>query len=59
MKVKKEEESVMWKCVNCGKFSNIMFICSGCYGVIYCDEVCQERDWCKYEDYCINVVKVD
>lgn len=58
-KVKKEEESATWKCANCGKLSNIMFTCSGCHGVTYCDEVCQERDWCKHEDHCTNAAKAD
>ena len=51
-KVEKVEEDATWKCANCGKLGTIMFMCSGCHGITYCDEVCQERDWCKHEDHC-------
>ena len=55
----KKEESATWKCATCGKLSNIMFTCSGCHGITYCDEICQERDWCKHEDYCTRAAKAD
>ena len=58
-KVKKEEESATWKCANCGKLSTIMFMCSGCNGTTYCDEICQERDWYKHEDHCTKAAKAD
>lgn len=58
-KVNKVEESAKWKCANCGKLSTIMFMCSGCHGITYCDEICQERDWCKHEDHCTKAAKAD
>ena len=54
-----KEESVTWRCANCGKHSTIMFMCSGCHGITYCDEICQERDWCKHGDRCTKATKTD
>lgn len=58
-KVNKVEGSATWKCANCGKLSTIMLMCSGCHGITYCDEICQERDWCKHEDHCTKSEKAD
>ena len=58
-KVKKVEESATWRCANCGKLSTVMFMCSGCHEITYCDEICQERDWCKHEDHCTKAAKTD
>lgn len=49
---KADEESTEWECANCGKLGSTMFMCSGCHGITYCDEICQERDWCKHEEHC-------
>lgn len=49
-----DEENREWKCANCGKLSSTMFMCSGCHDIMYCDEICQERDWCNHEEYCIT-----
>ncbi|XP_078380778.1 uncharacterized protein LOC144663644 [Oculina patagonica] len=51
-KVRKTDESKEWECANCGKLGSTMFMCSGCHGITYCDEICQERDWCKHEESC-------
>lgn len=58
-KAHKKEESATLKCANCGKLGTIMFMCSGCHGIAYCDEVCQERDWYKHEDHCTKAAKAD
>ena len=58
-KVEKKEENATWKCANCGKLGTIMFMCSGCHRITYCDEVCQERDWFKHEDHCTKATKAD
>lgn len=54
-----KEESVTWRCAKCGKQSTIMFMCSGCHGITYCDEICQERDWFKHEEHCTKAAKAD
>ena len=56
---KAEEESTEWKCANCGRLGSTMFMCGGCHGIMYCDEICQERDWCKHEEHCTTTTKAD
>lgn len=47
-----EEEEARLKCASCGKVSATLMMCSGCRTALYCDEICQERDWCQHAKQC-------
>lgn len=45
-------ESQNLKCESCGKVSASLLMCSGCRIALYCDEVCQGKDWGRHEKHC-------
>lgn len=39
-------------CGGCNYFKKL-FVCKGCYGVLYCDRKCQKSHWHKHKTSCI------
>ena len=47
-----EREREIPKCASCGKVSASLLMCSGCRVNLYCDEICQQKDWGRHEKHC-------
>lgn len=42
------------QCNHCGTYSNTVKRCAKCYGVEYCDSICQKKNWKIHRQHCKN-----
>lgn len=52
-----ESNGFTFECTDCGRLSPNMYMCP-CHTSVYCDEICQKRDWDRHQQYCLEETTV-